>query len=54
MQELFSFKQTGLGDDGAVQGYFQASGVRPKFADRLRAFGITLPDAMFDPARRYQ
>jgi pilus assembly protein CpaF len=54
MQEIFAFKQTGLGPDGNVVGYFQASGVRPKFSDRLRAFGAVLPDAMFDPSRQYQ
>jgi pilus assembly protein CpaF len=54
MQEIFAFKQTGLSPDGQVQGYFQASGVRPKFSDRLRAFGAVLPDAMFDPSRQYQ
>jgi pilus assembly protein CpaF len=52
MQEIFSFRQTGLGTDGSVQGHFQASGVRPKFSDRLRAFGIALPDSMFDPTRQ--
>lgn len=52
MQEIFSFRQTGLAEDGSVQGYFQATGVRPKFAERLRAFGINLPDAMFNPDRR--
>lgn len=54
MQEIFGFKQTGLSADGKVQGHFQASGVRPKFSDRLRAYGIVLPDAMFDPSRQYQ
>jgi pilus assembly protein CpaF len=54
MQEIFAFKQTGLSADGQVQGYFQATGVRPKFTDRLRAFGAVLPDAMFDPSRQYQ
>jgi pilus assembly protein CpaF len=54
MQEIFAFKQTGLSPEGQVQGYFQASGVRPKFSDRLRAFGAVLPDAMFDPTRQYQ
>ena len=54
MQEIFAFKQTGLGPDGKVLGYFQASGVRPKFSERLRAFGAVLPDAMFDPSRQYQ
>lgn len=54
MQEIFAFKQTGLSPEGKVLGYFQASGVRPKFSDRLRAFGVVLPDAMFDPSRQYQ
>ncbi|GAB3409205.1 CpaF family protein [Massilia agilis] len=54
MQEIFAFRQVGVAADGAVEGYFQATGVRPKFCDRLRAFGITLPDTMFDSARRYQ
>jgi pilus assembly protein CpaF len=54
MQEIFSFRQTGLSPDGKVEGYFQASGVRPKFSERLRTFGAVLPDAMFDPSRQYQ
>ena len=54
MQEIFTFRQTGINSDGEVQGYFQATGVRPKFADRLRSFGVVLPDAMFDPAKHYQ
>ncbi len=54
MQEIFAFKQTGVGTDGLVQGHFHATGVRPKFAERLRAFGIVLPDAMFDPTRHYE
>ncbi|MEP6875228.1 MAG: ATPase, T2SS/T4P/T4SS family, partial [Burkholderiales bacterium] len=54
MQEIFAFKQTGIGPEGQVQGYFHATGVRPKFTERLRAFGIDLPDAMFDPSKRYE
>jgi pilus assembly protein CpaF len=54
MQEIFAFRQTGVGADGTVEGYFQATGVRPKFSERLRAFGVALPDAMFDSTRRYQ
>jgi pilus assembly protein CpaF len=54
MQEIFTYKQTGVNTEGAVQGYFQASGVRPKFAERLRAFGVGLPDTMFDPGKIYQ
>ena len=54
MQEIFGFRQTGLGVDGQVHGHFEATGVRPKFTDRLRAFGVLLPDSMFDPLRKYQ
>ncbi|SDY55193.1 pilus assembly protein CpaF [Collimonas sp. OK242] len=54
MQEIFAFKQTGIGGGGEVEGYFHATGVRPKFTERLRSFGVALPDAMFDPAKHYQ
>jgi len=54
MQEIFAFRQTGVGADGVVEGYFHATGVRPKFCERLRAFGVALPDTMFDSARHYQ
>jgi len=54
MQEIFAFTQTGLGSDGEVLGHFHATGVRPKFSERLRAFGVDLPDAMFDANRYYQ
>jgi pilus assembly protein CpaF len=54
MQEIFAFRQTGIGKDGLVEGFFQATGVRPKFSDRLRAFGVALPDGMFDPLRHLQ
>lgn len=54
MQEIFSFKQTGLGEDGVVLGHFQASGIRPRFLERLRNFGITVSEALFDPSRQYR
>lgn len=54
MQEIFAFTQTGVGASGEVQGYFHATGVRPKFADRLKGFGIALPDSIFAPERHYQ
>jgi pilus assembly protein CpaF len=54
MQEIFTFRRTGVAEDGTVKGYFCATGVRPKFAERLAAFGLALPDQMFDPARRYE
>ncbi|REG52301.1 pilus assembly protein CpaF [Paraburkholderia sp. BL6669N2] len=54
MQEIFAFKRTGVDENGMIKGYFCASGVRPKFCERLAGFGIVLPDQMFDPARRFE
>ena len=54
MQEIFAFRQTGIGPEGEVLGHFQATGIRPKFAERLHAFGVSLPDTMFDPTRLYR
>lgn len=54
MQEIFTFKRTGVDPDGNVRGYFCATGVRPKFVERLQAFGINLPDHLYDPARRFE
>lgn len=53
MQEIYTFKRTGVNAEGKVTGYFCATGVRPKFCERLAAFGITLPDDLFDPSRRF-
>ncbi|MFM0739336.1 CpaF family protein [Paraburkholderia xenovorans] len=54
MQEIFTFKRTGVDENGLIKGYFCATGVRPKFCERLAGFGIVLPDQMFDPARRFE
>jgi pilus assembly protein CpaF len=52
MQDVFTYRQTGVDTDGAVKGHFQPSGVRPRFMERLKARGIVLPESMFDPSRR--
>jgi pilus assembly protein CpaF len=54
MQEIFVFRQTGVDGDGLVKGYFQATGVRPRFVERLKARGIVLPESLFDPGRRVE
>jgi pilus assembly protein CpaF len=51
MQEIFRFEQTGIDGDGKVLGHFCATGVRPRFADRLRTFGAPVPEDTFDPDR---
>jgi len=54
MQEIFRFEQTGVDRDGKVLGHFSATGVRPRFADRLKMYGADIPDDTFDPDRIYQ
>jgi pilus assembly protein CpaF len=51
MQEVYKFVRTGTDPDGAVQGHFQATGVRPRFLTDLVAMGIKLPGAYFDPSQ---
>ncbi len=48
-QEIFFFEREGMSAQGQVLGRFRASGVRPRLADRLSAFGIELPPGLFDP-----
>ena len=48
MHDLFIFKQTGVDAEGHSQGYFQATGIRPRCLERLTAAGIHLPVEMFE------
>ncbi|MGH7572522.1 MAG: CpaF family protein [Gemmatimonadota bacterium] len=50
MQEIFMFERQGIGEDGKVMGRFKATGIRPRFAERLKTAGIDLPTAMFSNA----
>ncbi|PKO25555.1 MAG: pilus assembly protein CpaF [Betaproteobacteria bacterium HGW-Betaproteobacteria-8] len=54
MQDIFTYEQTGVAADGTVQGHFRATGIRPKFVDRLRTRGVNLSDELFDPSRHFE
>lgn len=54
LQELFTFQQTGLDENRKVKGRFKATGIRPKFAERLAAKGVALPLELFDPQKVYE
>src|SRR5437773_1906534 len=43
MQDVFVFEKHGISPEGRVLGSFSATGIRPKFADRLVASGIAVP-----------
>jgi pilus assembly protein CpaF len=47
MQEIFTFKKTGLSEEGRVMGRYEASGIRPKFAERLMLSGVDVPSSLF-------
>jgi pilus assembly protein CpaF len=54
MHEIFRYEQRGVDADGKVLGRFSATGVRPRFAERLRMFGAAVPDSVFDPERVFE
>jgi pilus assembly protein CpaF len=47
LQDIFVFEKTGITESGRVLGRFRATGIRPKFYDRLKTCGITLPPQLF-------
>jgi pilus assembly protein CpaF len=48
MQDVFVFEKRGVAPDGHVLGAFTATGIRPKFADKLKASGISVPANFFE------
>lgn len=48
LQDIFVFEKRGLTSDGKVTGRFGATGIRPKFYEKLLAAGIRLRPDLFD------
>jgi len=48
MQDIFVFERHGIDESGRVKGTFRASGIRPRFADRLATAGCRLRPALFE------
>jgi pilus assembly protein CpaF len=48
MQDIFVFEKLGIDVSGHVMGRFKATGVSPKFAERLKKAGIILPASVFE------
>jgi len=46
-QDIFLFEKSGITPEGRVTGRFRATGVRPKFYEKLRAAGFSLPATTF-------
>jgi pilus assembly protein CpaF len=47
MQDIFLFEKSGIAENGKVLGKFKATGVRPRFYEKLRSSGIQLPASLF-------
>jgi pilus assembly protein CpaF len=52
-QDIFVFEQQGVDADGRVMGFHRATGLRPRFAERLQQSGIRVDSGLFDPSRRH-
>lgn len=50
MQDIFSFSQTGVGDNGRIIGAFKPTGAIPTWLDQLAGRGVTVDTRMFDPS----
>jgi pilus assembly protein CpaF len=48
MQDIFVFEKLGIDVSGRVMGRFKATGVSPKFHERLKKAGIVLPASVFE------
>lgn len=48
MQEIFTFERNGIDDEGKVIGEVIPTGLRPKFAEKLKLAGIELPANLFE------
>lgn len=47
LQDIFVFEQTGKDENGKITGRLKATGIRPKFIDKLTANGINLSNEIF-------
>jgi pilus assembly protein CpaF len=51
LQDLFVFQREGLDENGRITGRFVTTGIRPRFADHLKATGQTVDSQALDYLR---
>jgi len=54
MQDIFLFEKRGVGPNGKVLGRFYATGIVPKFAEKLKASGIPILMSLLDMSEEVQ
>src|SRR6476660_2529434 len=47
MQDIFVYEREGMAENDKVLGRFKATGIRPRFSDRLKSYGIDLSSVLF-------
>jgi pilus assembly protein CpaF len=48
MEDIFVFERTGMSQRGRALGKFRATGYKPRCMDRLKAYGVHLPQSIFN------
>jgi pilus assembly protein CpaF len=48
LQDIFVFDRIGIDENGRVRGTFKATGLRPRFAERLATSGARLRPTLFE------
>ncbi|MFQ5964206.1 MAG: CpaF family protein [Candidatus Scalinduaceae bacterium] len=54
MQEIFSFKQSGVDENGMVKGRFENNRIMPRFLEKFEAYGVSIPQDIFDPSKVFE
>jgi pilus assembly protein CpaF len=49
VKEIFHYKRTGIKQDGTIEGYFTPTGHVPTCLERLKVFGVDIPESAFSP-----
>jgi pilus assembly protein CpaF len=53
LQEIFAFEQTDVLPNGTIKGHFRATGIRPRFMERFKLLGFSIPPETFEVRQEY-
>lgn len=54
MQEIFSFKQAGVDENGRVKGRFEMSRIMPRFLEKFEALGVPIQKDIFHSGKVFE
>ena len=52
-RKSFTFEKRGIDQEGRVLGRFRATGIRPKFSEKLELAGVEVPEELFGSDKSY-